>query len=357
MRIAVYAISKNEEKHVDRFMDSIKDADFITVADTGSTDYTVENLKTKAIRNYKTRGFAVHNISINPWRFDTARNVALALVPSDIDVCIRLDLDEVLDPGWRAAIERAWKPGITQLWYNFTHSPGYTVHANNIHARFGYVWRGLDHEGLYPATGTVSISDFAPGLSITHHQDHSKPRTAILGRLEAQVREDRRARTLYYLGREYFYYNKSQQCIDTMQDYLTQPDATLDSERMDVMSMMAESFFRLGNIGKSIDWYWRAIAEYSTREPMIGLARLLYNVNNKDLAFGLIQQALRLTNKLTNIFQKPSAWDETPYLFAAKCARDLGYEEKAREFDGHAFDLNPSLQWPAITNLPQEASQ
>ncbi len=337
MKIAVYAISKNEEKHVDRFMESAKDADLIVVTDTGSTDNTAENLKTKAIMLGKHRQFAVHNISINPWRFDTARNVALALVPADVDVCIRLDLDEVLDPGWRNALERAWIPGVTtQLWYDFTHSPGYTFRANYIHARHGYIWRGLDHEGLFLAAGKTGYPIYAPGLSITHHQDNSKPRTAILGRLQAAVKEDQSARTAYYLGREYFYYKHSRECIDTLVDYLDKPDADWDVERMDAMSMIAESYFRLSDIGRCIQWYYRAIAEYQTREPYLGLAAVLYTVNNKELAFGLIQHALRLTNKLTSMYVKPAAWDQTPYLAAAACARDLGFIDKAREFEGLA---------------------
>ena len=61
MKIAVYAISKNESKFVDRFMDSIKDADGIFVLDTGSTDDTVLKLE--------QRGAIVSKEEINPWRF------------------------------------------------------------------------------------------------------------------------------------------------------------------------------------------------------------------------------------------------------------------------------------------------
>ena len=44
-KICVYAISKNEEKFVDRWMDSVSEADEVFVLDTGSTDETVEKLK------------------------------------------------------------------------------------------------------------------------------------------------------------------------------------------------------------------------------------------------------------------------------------------------------------------------
>ena len=91
MKIAVYAISKNEEQFVKRFCDSAKDADLIIIGDTGSTDNTVALAK--------ECGAVVPRIYITPWRFDKAREAVLALIPPDIDICISLDLDEVLEDG------------------------------------------------------------------------------------------------------------------------------------------------------------------------------------------------------------------------------------------------------------------
>ena len=79
-KICVYAISKNEEKFVDRWYESIKDADYICVLDTGSTDDTIEKLK--------SHGINVQSKIITPWRFDTARNESLKLIPNDADICI-----------------------------------------------------------------------------------------------------------------------------------------------------------------------------------------------------------------------------------------------------------------------------
>ena len=45
MKVAVYTIALNEEKHVQRWYDSAKDADYLLIADTGSTDKTVELAK------------------------------------------------------------------------------------------------------------------------------------------------------------------------------------------------------------------------------------------------------------------------------------------------------------------------
>ena len=47
LKIVVYAICKDEEQFVDRWMDSMSEADQVVVLDTGSTDGTVEKLRAR----------------------------------------------------------------------------------------------------------------------------------------------------------------------------------------------------------------------------------------------------------------------------------------------------------------------
>ena len=68
-KVVVYAICKNEEKFVNRWIESMKEADKIVVLDTGSDDDTVKKLKEQNVY--------VESKVINPWRFDVARNEAL----------------------------------------------------------------------------------------------------------------------------------------------------------------------------------------------------------------------------------------------------------------------------------------
>ena len=42
LKIAVYAIALNEEQFVQRWYESAKDADYLLIGDTGSTDKTIE---------------------------------------------------------------------------------------------------------------------------------------------------------------------------------------------------------------------------------------------------------------------------------------------------------------------------
>ena len=53
MKIAVYTIALNEEKFVERWYESAKDADYLMIADTGSTDKTKRIAKKLGIKfNY-----------------------------------------------------------------------------------------------------------------------------------------------------------------------------------------------------------------------------------------------------------------------------------------------------------------
>ena len=95
-KVCVYAICKNEEKFVNKWVKSMSEADEIYVLDTGSTDNTVQLLQ--------DLGVHVKTEIINPWRFDVARNKSLEMVPLDTDICVCTDLDEEFIEGWRAKL-------------------------------------------------------------------------------------------------------------------------------------------------------------------------------------------------------------------------------------------------------------
>ena len=112
MKIVVYAIAKNEAQFARRWMESMGEADEIVVLDTGSTDGTPALLR--------ELGAQVTEETITPGRFDTARNRSLELVDEDADICVCTDLDEVFHPGWRALLEKAWRPGYAPAVYRST---------------------------------------------------------------------------------------------------------------------------------------------------------------------------------------------------------------------------------------------
>ena len=83
-KICIYAICKNEEKYIDTWYNSVKEADKIFILDTGSTDNTFNLLQDKEKVTIKKE-------IISPWRFDVARNKSLDMVDKDTDICICID--------------------------------------------------------------------------------------------------------------------------------------------------------------------------------------------------------------------------------------------------------------------------
>lgn len=108
MKVAVYSIALNEAANAEQWAKSTTDADYRVVADTGSTDDTIEKLT--------ALGVTVYKIAVRPWRFDVARNTALALIPADVDVCFSMDMDEFVEAGWRPKLEATWTNETTALY-------------------------------------------------------------------------------------------------------------------------------------------------------------------------------------------------------------------------------------------------
>jgi glycosyltransferase involved in cell wall biosynthesis len=336
MKIAVYAISKNEEEFVERFCNSAKDADLILIADTGSTDKTVE----KAIKcNAK-----VYDICIKPWRFDKARDAALALIPSDYDVCISLDLDEVLEPGWREEIERVWKNDTTRLRYKFDWGSGISFFYEKIHHRHGYHWHHPVHE--YPRADSRIVEVYAETdmLLVSHHPDPTKSRGQYMPLLELAIAEDPKCpRNAFYHARELTFYSRWTDAINALNKYLSMPEATWQNERCYAMRLLGKCYDELNMPHDALKWYRLACAEApNTREPWCELAISTYRLSMWAESYGAAMSALSITDKTLVYTMDPSVWTEKPYDYASIAAWQLGLKDQAIELCKKAIEFNPS---------------
>lgn len=203
LRIGVYALCRNEAHHVAAWEESSREADVRVVTDTGSDDGTDRLLR--------DRGVDVRHGCPVPWRWDDAHNLSLMHLPADVDVCVRLDLDETLAPGWRQAIEATWTGDANNLIYRYVYSfdaagnPQTVFHLDRVHSRNAFRWQMATHEGLSCWLGEKR-QRFAPGLEIHHHRDPGKTHKTDLTLLHVAVTEaphDARAR--WYLARELDY--------------------------------------------------------------------------------------------------------------------------------------------------------
>ena len=314
MKIVVYAICKNEAQFADRWMDSMSEADQVVVLDTGSSDDTAERLR--------ARGAQVTVETISPWRFDVARNRSLALVPEDADVCVCTDLDEVFHPGWRAALEAAWKPGTSQAFYRYTWSfspsgaEGVVFWIRKIHARHGFQWTHPVHEVLtWVGEGQPGPEITLEGVQLDHHPDASKSRGQYLPLLELSVKEDPDDdRNMHYLGREYMYKGRWDDCIQTLKRHLSMPSATWADERAASMRYIARSYGKKGERQLARNWYLQAIVQAPhLREPYVDLAVLLYDDQEWDGVLYFTKCALDITQRPRTYICEATAWGSLPH--------------------------------------------
>lgn len=335
-KICVYAISKNEAHFVPRFCESSKDADLILIADTGSTDGLPEVAR--------AHGAVVHDICITPWRFDLARNAALALIPRDIDICISLDIDEVLQPGWREEIERVWTVGkTTRLRYMFDWGAGIQFYYEKIHARHGYMWHHPCHE--YPVhdgriTEVWAQSDM---LLAVHMPDPTKSRGQYLDLLELSVKEDPRCpRNAFYYARELSFHGKWQEAIEACRKYLAMPEATWENERCYAYRVMGRCWNEMGNAYEAEKAFHLAAAEApNTREPWCELAMLTYRQGRWSECFAYAMRTLQITDRTKVYTCDPEVWGAQPHDLAAISSWHLGLRDVSIEQGEKALELAP----------------
>lgn len=314
MIVCVYAICKNESKFVDRWMDSMREADSVYVLDTGSADDTAALLR--------ARGAQVTVETISPWRFDTARNRSLQLVPDDADICVCTDIDEYFHPGWRRLLEEAWKPGTTRAAYRYTWnfnpdgSEGYVFWTEKAHSRHGYVWTHPVHEVLsWVGEGQEGGKVYVEGMQLDHRADNSKSRSQYLPLLEQSVLEEPDDdRNMHYLGREYYFHSMWDEAIITLKRHLLLPKATWRDERCASMRYIARCYAAKGDMGEAKRWLIRAVAEAPhLREPYLELAERMYEERNWDAVAALCRDALKITERPRTYICEAEAWGSMPW--------------------------------------------
>ena len=313
VNISVYAIGLNEEKYIARCINSCKDADSFTYIDTGSSDRTVEIAR--------EHGASVHSIKVSPWRFDDARNAALALVPATADICISLDVDEVLTPGWRKIIEGMWIKGrTTRIRCMFDWGDGIVYPYQKIHARHGYRWLHPCHEYLSPDKRQVERLAITGDVLIKHLPDQTKPRGQYRGLLELAAHENPHStHAAIYLGREYVTDGESREGITHLKKYLDLPDAVWNKERAYAYLLLSQAYEQLSDNKCRYGMILRAVAEApEMRETHYELARYYSDHSMWEECKGAAAAGLRITNREYYYMVNPIVWQGALEAFHSK---------------------------------------
>lgn len=336
MKIAIYTIALNEAQFVKRWVSHNQDADHLIVCDTGSTDGTRDLLVQQNV--------TVHDICVSPWRFDQARNTALHLIPADVDVCVSVDMDECMAPGWRTALERAWQVGTTRLRYNYVWAfhdngdPKLSFWGDKCHARHNYVWRRPVHETVFSVTDSEQIVN-APDVHMWHKQDANKPRSQYMHLLEASHKEDPTcAQTMFWLAREHVYYKHTDQAIQLLKKYLDQYPTAWADERSEAHVLLA----RLMPHDRLHHLRMATLVAPHRRECWLALCEYFYQKSEWLNCYAAACECLRITDKSSTYLTDSEAWGAKPHDLAGVSAWHLGLKKESEQHIRTAIQLNPS---------------
>jgi glycosyltransferase involved in cell wall biosynthesis len=345
VKIAVYTIALNEAAHAERWAESAADADYRIVADTGSSDDTVERLTRARV--------TVHRIAVRPWRFDVARNTAMALIPDDVDVCCTMDMDRFLEPGWRPRLEAAWTPGTTALFgrvvYRATADDPAVLRgwpAKNFHHRWGYRFKRAVHEAL-TYTGEEVTRDCAD-IVMCEVQDHGKEtRRQYLSLMELAHQEDPDdAQICFWLGRDYMWANRYEESIPLLERYLSLPTSTWTEERSEAMRYLARM-----QPDKKMLWLDKARNEAPhRREIWLDLAEELHGQADWLNLFWACTNGVEKTHRTGSYLDDAHCWGFRLYDLGAIAAWHLNVMDRAVYWGEKALELATNDQRPRLQN-------
>jgi tetratricopeptide (TPR) repeat protein len=338
MKIAVYTIALNEAAHVERWANSAVDADYRIVADTGSDDDTVERLM--------RAGVTVHRIAIRPWRFDLARNAAMSLIPSDVDVCCTMDMDMYLEPGWRPKLEAAWKSDTTALYCSMAlrsnaedPEPTKTYPSRSFHARWGYRFRRPVHEAL--SYNGEEVSPSCLDIVMNHLRTTPTNHERYLALMEQAHREDPDdAQICFWLGRDYMWAKRNERAIELLQRYLTLPSSTWREERSEAMRYLARM-----QLDQKMAWLEKARMEAPhRRETWLDLTEEFHGQADWLNLFWACSNGIEKTHRTGSYLDDASCWGFRLFDLGAIAAWHLNTMDLAVQWGQKALELDPNNQ-------------
>ena len=343
-KICVYAIAKNEIKFVERWYSSVKEADYVCVLDTGSTDGTFEKLK--------ELGIITEQKKYDTFRFDVARNDSMSLIPTDTEICVCVDIDEFFDVGWSKILKENWKEDTKRVRYRYTWnfkedgSEGVVFMSDKIHKNGCFKWTHPVHETLTPCINQPIITIDLPNIQLNHKADPTKSRSNYLPLLELSVKENPEDdRNVHYLGREYMFHGQYEKAIETLKCHLSLKTSTWKDERCASLRYIARCYGYLKDEENQEKYLMLALLEADhIREPYYELGVLYYNQKNYLKSATFFNEMFKIKDRYLSYISDPVCWGSLPYDYLSICYYELGKYDEAIKTINHAILLNNDLR-------------
>lgn len=236
-KISAVIITRNEEKVLQRLLDSLKDIDDIVILDTGSTDKTLEiakahgcnvievgdKFKIKATAddvfnwNNKYKYTPSFKLGSGYFHFSKARNYAMSFAKNDW--CFMPDADEVVSWDFKKVQEVIQNEDQLEYRFCYAYNPDGSCALEFSHSKFfrksKLKWTKWVHEIHTPVEGqNPKPPKYVDFIYHNHYQLPKESRGNYLPGLELSVLENPNDdRNTYYLAREYFYTGNYEKAI------------------------------------------------------------------------------------------------------------------------------------------------
>ena len=311
MNVTLYAISKNEEKNIEKFIENSKKFSHTVVVDTGSTDNTVQLLRDAGIEVHE------HPQTKEKFDFSIARNQALSYVNTDWG--FSLDFNETVDDLYLEGFDV-----IQDEFTCFNHlrfddnGKDEPVQSNEVHVRFhrtqNYKWVNAVHEipvfvptGEYPTESSVDTT-----IKITKKINKSISKELFY--FDICEREYQKDPTnwfyIWFIFNHHFNVGNHQKALDFGQEYLNVSKPYFDSFRILAFIRCSMCLLKLQDVTKAANYAFHAVSEaMNMGEPYMSqafsylneIAKMVNNPNITIFATGFNPETLQLPERISAI--------------------------------------------------------
>jgi len=317
MKVTLYAICKNEEKNINKFIENSKKFFHTIVVDTGSTDNTVQLLKDAGIEVYE------HPQTREEFDFSVARNQALSYVKTDwaFSLDFNEDVDDLFLGGFDVVADEFTAFNHQRYDKDGDNEPtiGQASHIR-FHRTKNYTWKNAVHEVPFFVPTESHLNEVSVDTSIKITKSIHKRIDKELFYISICEREiEKDPKNIYYLWfifRHYFEVNNIKKALEIGQQYLNISQAYVDIMRVDVFIMCSIMLLYSKEVQLSANYSFHALSESMNHGEsfikksflhLLEIGKITQNPNIIVFATGFSDETLTLSERIDAINMLASA--------------------------------------------------
>ncbi len=337
--ISLCMIVKNEEKTLERCLESIKKAvDEIIIVDTGSFDRTKEIAKKYTEKIYDFT-----------WDddFSAARNYSFS--KATMDFCMWMDADDLMskeDIDKFIEYKRALNLSVDTIMMNYHISfdmngnPTFSYYRERLVKNCKNAkWKGEIHEVIVPF-GNIVYTDIA----ITHKKIENKNSSRNLDIYEKILSSGKKLdlRHQFYYAKELYYNEKYNKAIDAFEKFLSNREGWIEN-KIDACEHLSYCYGKINNLKQEILSLFRSF-EYDVPRAEIccAIGNYFFKLSKYQIAVFWYKRATSIKKNPNSLgFIKNDCYDYIPYMQLCVCYYHLGNIEKSVECNNLAKSIKP----------------